>query len=224
MALSDIKSEKSVISAIDEFNEIGKEQFLTKYGFREAQKYFLIWKGKRYPSKAIAGVAHKFEFPEKGPLKSSKFNGGENTVKAKLESLGFEIEVQNSKRITNQEITGSFWVIYVEKDASANFSLAREKGVWGAHDLSKFRQTGRTKNEKEGNIQEGDTVLFVHDLVQNIPKEPSFPRLTLERFQKALNFARVCVLARVVSAIYEDSEEIWHDSIYPARFNFSELA
>ncbi len=37
------------------------------------------------------GVAHGYEFPNDGALASSEFNGGEATVKRKLEELGFTV-------------------------------------------------------------------------------------------------------------------------------------
>jgi hypothetical protein len=51
----------------------------------------VVHDGKRYDSKAVAGVAHGKQFPTEGPLASSDFSGGDTTVKAKLEQLGFEV-------------------------------------------------------------------------------------------------------------------------------------
>ena len=62
------------------------DAFLAKYRFSKAREYFLIHKGKRYDSKAIAGASHGF-LPGKTALAASAFSGGEKTVKAKLESL-----------------------------------------------------------------------------------------------------------------------------------------
>jgi len=93
MSLSEIQSRSSVLSAIAEYDEIGREAFLAKYGFGEARSYFLIHDGRRYDSKAIVGAAHGFEFPDLGPLGRGDFSGGEATVQRKLEELGFEVEV-----------------------------------------------------------------------------------------------------------------------------------
>src|SRR3954463_14397372 len=46
---------------------------------------------KEYDSKAIAGVAVGKQFPSEGPLRSDQFSGGDATVRAKLESLGFRV-------------------------------------------------------------------------------------------------------------------------------------
>lgn len=93
MALNDMKSSKAVHDAVDEFNRLGREAFLEKYGFGKARRYFLFIKGRRYDSKAIVGVAHGYEYPSKGPLRPSDFNGGEKTVRRKLETLGFKVRV-----------------------------------------------------------------------------------------------------------------------------------
>jgi hypothetical protein len=52
--------------------------------------------GRLYDSKAIAGVAFGYEHPERGPLSNDEFSGGEQTVQAKLEELGFEVVVDPS--------------------------------------------------------------------------------------------------------------------------------
>ena len=93
MALSDIQSRKAILAAVEEFNQLGRESFLAKYGFGHARRYFLDFDGKLYDSKAITGVAHGYEFPNEGPLESSEFSGGEVTVKRKLEELGFKVRV-----------------------------------------------------------------------------------------------------------------------------------
>lgn len=94
MSFSDITRE-SVIRVIDEFDHKGKEEFLNEYGFQDAKRYYLLHKGKRYPSKAVVGVAHRYACPELGPLTPDMFSGGKDTVQRKLESLGFQIFVSD---------------------------------------------------------------------------------------------------------------------------------
>ena len=91
MALSDLTDRDAVIQAIREFDEIGRDNFLEKYGFRFARRYFLLLRGGRYDSKAIAGAAHGFQHPNLGPLKSGDLSAGESTVAKRLRTLGFEI-------------------------------------------------------------------------------------------------------------------------------------
>lgn len=59
MAPSDIK-ESDVLDAIAEYDRLGQTKFLKKYDFGESLEYRLVYGGKFYESKAIAGVAHGF--------------------------------------------------------------------------------------------------------------------------------------------------------------------
>ncbi len=45
------------------------------YSFGPAPSYFLIYEGRGYDYKAIAGVAHDYRYPERGPLKQEEFSG-----------------------------------------------------------------------------------------------------------------------------------------------------
>jgi hypothetical protein len=63
MSLADL-TEASVTRAVQEFDELGPDRFLNKYGFRTARENSLVVDGRRYPSKAIAGAAHGFARPE----------------------------------------------------------------------------------------------------------------------------------------------------------------
>ena len=91
MAFKDIGDPTAVTRAVDEFDAIGRGQFLKKYGFGPARRYFLLRDGRRYDSKAIVGAAHGYEHGR--PLSSADFSGGEATVMTLLESLGFEVVV-----------------------------------------------------------------------------------------------------------------------------------
>ena len=64
-----------VLTAIEEFDRLGRAAFLDKYGFGEARSYYLVHEGKQYDSKAIVGVAHGYDRPEEGPLSSVKRPG-----------------------------------------------------------------------------------------------------------------------------------------------------
>lgn len=91
MSLADL-TKPAVEAAIDECDAMGREAFLTTYGFADSKRYWLLQDGKRYPSKAIAGVAHKFLPGAAGPLRPDEFSGGEGTVVRRLRQLGFEVE------------------------------------------------------------------------------------------------------------------------------------
>ena len=91
MGLADLTSREAVLKAVAEFDELGRDEFLKKYGFGRARDYFLRLGDRLYDSKAIVGVAHGFQHPNLGPLKASDFSGGEATVKRLLEELGFDV-------------------------------------------------------------------------------------------------------------------------------------
>ena len=98
MSLSEITRE-SVFIAIKEFDRKGKNRFLEEYGFKDAKQYFLFYEGKYYPSKAIAGVAHKYIKPGSNPLSADHFSGGKETVEKKLEKLGFTVEEKDNSTV-----------------------------------------------------------------------------------------------------------------------------
>lgn len=87
----DVTSREAVLAAIAEFDGIGREAFLQKYGFGKSSKYFVAWNGGKYDSKAVLGAAHAKQFPEAAALKYDNFGGGEETVRV-LEGLGFSVE------------------------------------------------------------------------------------------------------------------------------------
>lgn len=89
MALADLTDPAAVHKAIEEFDERGREAFLNEYGFRPARDYFVVVRGKRYDSKAIAGVAHLYE--RGSILTAGEFSGGDSTVANRLEKLGFDV-------------------------------------------------------------------------------------------------------------------------------------
>jgi 5-methylcytosine-specific restriction protein A len=88
MSLADL-TRPAVLAAIEEHGRLGREDFLRRYGFGPARDYRLLFEGREYDSKAIAGVAHQFTAPGAAPLTAADFSGGRNTVKRTLERLGF---------------------------------------------------------------------------------------------------------------------------------------
>ncbi|MGW1344259.1 hypothetical protein ACWCOV_24690 [Kribbella sp. NPDC002412] len=91
MALADLTDRQAVLSALSEFDAIGREAFLIKYGFRHASGYFVLHDRRLYDSKAIVGAAHGYQTGV--PLKARQFSGGAATVVARLTALGFVVTV-----------------------------------------------------------------------------------------------------------------------------------
>lgn len=101
MSFRDVTVE-GVQRAMAEFDELGRDEFLSRYGFRKARSYFLVRDGQRYDSKAIVGAAHGYDRPEEGPLRAQTFSGGENTVRKHLRNLGFVVEQSDDSSWTDE--------------------------------------------------------------------------------------------------------------------------
>lgn len=99
MSLADITDPQAVLAAVAEYDQLGQSVFLKKYGFGLAKSYFLVLNGRRYDSKAIVGAAHGFQYPNRGPLSAGDFSGETDTVKRKLEALGFDLLVTEPERV-----------------------------------------------------------------------------------------------------------------------------
>ncbi|MEU3366737.1 HNH endonuclease [Streptomyces pseudogriseolus] len=85
---------ESVLKAIAEHDKLGREAFLETYHFGRARSYVLVHEGQEYDSKAIAGVAHKWD--QGRALAPSEFSGGKEHAAAWLKRLGFQVKaVQN---------------------------------------------------------------------------------------------------------------------------------
>lgn len=96
MSLKDLTEPKAVRAAIEEFDVVGREAFLSRYGFKPATRYWVAVGEKEYDAKAIAGVAHQHQH---GVLLGPReFQSGEGTVVACLEGLGFTVVRGGGKR------------------------------------------------------------------------------------------------------------------------------
>jgi hypothetical protein len=113
MSLTLLTDPEAVRSAMQEYDRLGGDQFLSRYGYKPARSYVLVEGGKEYPSKAIAGVAVGKQHPGRGALRSDEFSGGESTVRTKLEELGFSVRapVDLSSQFTTVPASGRCWFV-----------------------------------------------------------------------------------------------------------------
>ena len=123
MTLAALTSRQAVLEAITEFEQIGREAFLSKYGFGKSRSYFIVHDGTRYDSKAVAGAAYGFEHPSEGPLTPDQFSGGEQTVARRMKQLGFNI-----KRIASQNPD------WTEDELILALDLYLRRGLIGTND------------------------------------------------------------------------------------------
>jgi hypothetical protein len=112
MATPDVTAD-DVVVALDEFDSLGRREFLSKYGFGEARIYFVKRDGKAYDSKAIVGAAHTRRHGV--PLRASDFSGGEATVKKILEDLGFVVEDRDATSPPANAVTEESFGAWVMK-------------------------------------------------------------------------------------------------------------
>jgi hypothetical protein len=122
MGLSELTDRDAVLSAIAEYDRIGQAAFLAKYGYAPARSYKLAYNGKAYDSKAIAGAAYGYQFPDQGPLKHEQFSGGEQTVVPVLEQLGFEVQRQEVPEVLSISITGADISLLRESRSKSKYS------------------------------------------------------------------------------------------------------
>jgi hypothetical protein len=80
---------RDVMRAIHEYDQLGAEGFFAKHGFAPTTTYELVSNERRYPPKAILGVAYEFATGQR--LDSGDFEGGKSGAVKVLGKLGFSI-------------------------------------------------------------------------------------------------------------------------------------
>jgi hypothetical protein len=157
----------AIKKALAECDRLGRDEFLRRYGFHAAREYVLQYDGREYDSKAIAGVAHKFQFPALGPLRSENFSGGIGAGAAaqKLSKLGFTIVGISS---------GDGWSLAeCEATVESYFDCVRLQGE-GKH-FSKtqvYKETARRLNNRGYKAVE-----YKFQNIEKVLEEEDLPRL-----------------------------------------------
>ncbi|MFF5182258.1 HNH endonuclease [Streptomyces sp. NPDC000345] len=95
-------SRDGVLKAIAEYDELGRDRFLSEYGYKPATGYLLVHEDRTYDSKAIAGVAHMFD--QGRALRSDELSGGRSHAARWLARLGFVIRSSRDPDWTRDEI------------------------------------------------------------------------------------------------------------------------
>jgi hypothetical protein len=89
--LRDLTNPEAVERAVAEFDALGRDAFLSKYGFGPARTFMLHYNDHEYDSKAIVGAAMAYQPGVMKPLPAASFSGGENGAVARLRALGFTV-------------------------------------------------------------------------------------------------------------------------------------
>lgn len=101
VTLSDL-TRTAVLAAIDEFDRVGREEFLRSAGFSHARSYYVTHDGRLYDAKAIAGYAQGASTGT--ALRSGDITLREATVADTLRSLGFEVKYLPNPDWTRDEV------------------------------------------------------------------------------------------------------------------------
>ncbi|MBF6149365.1 HNH endonuclease [Nocardia nova] len=121
-----------VLEAIDEFDRLGRVEFLATHGFRAAREYFLLYSGVAYDSKPIVGVAYDLMTGEThGP---SDFSGGQ-ALAIRLQQLGFEVTGSLDWKPEEQILAcdllvANGWATIPERDERVAKLSARLRAQW----------------------------------------------------------------------------------------------
>jgi 5-methylcytosine-specific restriction protein A len=102
MGLADITAAQ-VEQALKEYDRLGGEAFLRRYGFGPARRYLLVRDGREYDSKAVVGAAHGF-LPGRAPLAARSFSGGEAHAVGLLRRLGFTVVDRREPELTAEAL------------------------------------------------------------------------------------------------------------------------
>ncbi len=157
-------SRDAVLSAIAEFDSLGRDEFLAKYGFGRARTYFVVLNDKHYDSKAIAGAAHGY-MPDRDALRPKDFSGGDATVAKALRALDFDVQRHEPESVSRQRPPSWAWpelVLACELTERSDWHeldvnhpevhklsrLLRQLDIHpGAADDDRFRSTGSVRSK-----------------------------------------------------------------------------
>ncbi|MBO8196210.1 HNH endonuclease [Streptomyces oryzae] len=95
-------SRHDVLKTLEEFDALGRETFLSTYGYGPARKYVIVHEDREYDSKAIVGVAHKHQHG--APLTHKQLSGGLGHAVDELKRLGFVIRAARNPAWTRDEL------------------------------------------------------------------------------------------------------------------------
>jgi 5-methylcytosine-specific restriction protein A len=92
--LSELTDRSAVDSAVAEFQRIGRNAFLEKYGFAESRAYFANIDDELIDSKPLVAAIWAHQYPERPPLAAEDFSGGPANTGRALKRLGVPLVTQ----------------------------------------------------------------------------------------------------------------------------------
>lgn len=207
--LNELKDSNAVKQAIAEFDKIGRENFLKKYGFQPSREYLLQQDGKLYDSKAIVGAAFGYAFPRRGPLTSNQFKGGEASVRRKLEKLGFRIVrvFQSNEhyllKLNREEVPSSE---SPDDWETKEFSIEPVRAMRGGQRIAPAPPPVAPGSVVAIWVNDGDDLggIIATAIVAQVGSEGAHCRLRNIVFHKRLGLAELTSGSGVIQDIYQD--------------------
>lgn len=153
--MESIRLKESVLTAIEEYDELGRGEFLAKHKLKNSSAnqfdYFISFEGKNYECKPIFQAAYFYEFGER----VSGTGGVAKFIKPNLENIGFNVIEGNVPNKT--ERVNFYWV-----NIGTSFKeVAEFKFLWAPK--STVNQKGQTITDPGWkavpNVKKGD-ILF----------------------------------------------------------------
>jgi 5-methylcytosine-specific restriction protein A len=96
MAFWDVVQPYHVCQTVAEYDDLGQDEFLARYGFGRSRAYLLVVGGRRYDSKAVLGAAYRRATGR--PLRPRDFGSGDTGAAGVLRGLGFQVrDVRRSR-------------------------------------------------------------------------------------------------------------------------------
>ncbi|TDD92081.1 HNH endonuclease [Saccharopolyspora karakumensis] len=92
-----------VLAAIAEYDALGRETFLSRYGFDDATSYLLHHAEERYEAAAVLAAAHGY-LPDRSALRASELPSRKNAVELHLRRLRFDVRRLKSPSWERDEV------------------------------------------------------------------------------------------------------------------------
>lgn len=150
--LSLLTSPDAVRAAMAECDQLGRDEFLKRFGYKNSRLYPLHYGGKTYDSKAIAGVAYGKQHGT--PLRATEFSGGATTVVPTLNRLGFS--VKETPHPIASLVKGT---TYFRKDLLERYGGQLQRGIWTPREFPVVfmftGDSGKTYGYRDGWTEDG---------------------------------------------------------------------
>ena len=88
--LADLTDHGAIERAVREFTDVGRDEFLRRHEFGPSDSYFIVIDDMWVDSKALLGAAYAMQHPDREPLTSKDFSGGQKRIGPICERLGLE--------------------------------------------------------------------------------------------------------------------------------------